>query len=217
MATKKTKKDKRGIIVDHFKEHVLLQGGNPASVFAFCKDIGIEEAEFYEYFGDFDQIVAEFWTELFAENIERLHGAEEWSEFSAREKLLSMYYSYFESLKMNRSYAKAILPESHANLGRTPVELKELQKAYKLWIKDIIAQGLRSEEIAQRSKLVELYDDLFWYQFLFILDYWRKDRSSGFESTDEAIEKAVALSFDLIEKNALESAFDFGKFLFQKR
>jgi hypothetical protein len=71
------------------------------------------------------------------------------------------------------------------------------------------------EEIAGRSKLSDNYDSLFWYQFMFLLDFWRKDGSTDFERTDEAIEKSVNLSFDLIEKNALDSAFDFGKFIFQ--
>ena len=100
---------------------------------------------------------------------------------------------------------------------RGAAELKELKGAYKQMVKEVVAEGQQNNEIAGRSKLNDIYDDLFWMQFLFLLDYWRKDRSAGFERTDEAIEKAVNLSFDLIEKNALDSAFDFGKFMFQNR
>ena len=216
-AETKEQEDLKGRIISHYQEHLLLEGKNPASVYAFCKDLEIDEAEFYQYFSDFDQIAAHFWVELFEQNIHRLEKTEEWSDFSAREKLLSFYYSFFENLKSHRSYANLILKEVHIARPKGASELKQFKSAFKSWSKVIIAEGQQKDEIAGRSKLNDIYDDLFWIQCLFLLDFWRKDRSAGFESTDEAIEKSVNLSFDLIEKNALDSAFDFGKFIFQNR
>ena len=50
-------------------------------------------------------------------------------------------------------------------------------------------------------------------QFGFILNFWAKDSSAGFEKTDEAIEKGVNVTFDLFEKSALDSILDYGKFM----
>ena len=50
---------------------------------------------------------------------------------------------------------------------------------------------------------------------MFLLNFWKRDKSVGFEKTEVAVEKAVILTFDLIEKNALDSALEFGKFIFQ--
>jgi AcrR family transcriptional regulator len=204
-------------IIEKYQEFLLLEGKSPASVYAFCKDLEISEAEFYQHFSDFDQIAAHFWLSILEATQERLQSSPEWESFSAREKLLSFYYGFFESLKGHRSYALLILKSVNMASPRGAEELKELKSGYKDMVKELVAEGQQNNEIASRSKLNDIYDDLFWMQFLFLLDYWRKDRSAGFERSDEAIEKSVNLSFDLIEKNALDSAFDFGKFMFQNR
>lgn len=212
---KKTGNTTRQKIIKAYQRHVLRHGENPSSVFAFCEDIKIEEGTFYKYFSGFEQIQGTFWRSLFEENLERLENTPEWEEFAVREKLLSFYFSFFESLKQNRSYALYSLKGGGQQLNPDRKELEELKKPYKRWIKALMAEGRNKEEIASRSRLSDQYDTLFWYQLLFLLDFWRKDGSTAFERTDEAIEKAVNLAFDLIEKNAIDSAFDFGKFLFQ--
>lgn len=211
------KKDMKAQIIAKYQEYLLLEGKNPPSAYAFCKDLEIDEAEFYQYFSDFDQIAAHFWNDLFKQNLNRLEKTEEWADFSAREKLLSFYFSFFENLKSFRSYATLILKQVNIAKPKGASELSAFKEGFKKWSKEIIAEGQQKDEIAARSRLNDVYDDLFWIQCLFLLDFWRKDRSAGFESTDEAIEKSVNLSFDLIEKNALDSAFDFGKFIFQNR
>jgi hypothetical protein len=45
------------------------------------------------------------------------------------------------------------------------------------------------------------------------MNFWLNDKSKGFEKTDACIEKSFALSFELISNNAIQKAFDFGKFL----
>lgn len=52
---------------------------------------------------------------------------------------------------------------------------------------------------------------------MFVVDYWIKDTSSGFEQTDAAIEKAVNLSFELLSESTLDRALDFVKFLWQSK
>ena len=37
-----------------YREYLLTEGKQPASVFKFCQDIGISEDEFYKHFGSFD-------------------------------------------------------------------------------------------------------------------------------------------------------------------
>ncbi len=215
--TTRTKKkvDLRQKIMEQYQEYRLLNGHDPASVFAFCKQLEITEAEFYKHFNNFSQVSTAFWTDLFQNNIQRLESTAEYEEFSVREKLLSFYYSFFENLKNHRSYAMLTLKSQGFSLKREGNDLGLLKKHYKQWAKQLITEGKMKEEIAGRSKLSDNYDSLFWYQFMFLLDFWRKDGSTDFERTDEAIEKVVNLSFDLIEKNALDSAFDFGKFIFQ--
>jgi hypothetical protein len=214
---KAKKRDLKSEIIEKYKEHMLMEGRTPASIYAFCKELEIEEGEFYQYFNNFGQVASAFWTHLFHENLKRLQATAEFEEFSVREKLLSFYFSFFESVKKHRSYALLSFSKGMFSLKKESFDLTQLKKDFKHWINQLMIEGKTRDEIAGRSKFNDIYDDLFWYQFMFLMDFWRKDGSTGFEKTDEAIEKSVNLSFDLIEKNALDSAFDFGKFIFQNR
>lgn len=205
------------LIINGYKKYYLMHGHDPESVYAFCAELNIEEAEFYDHFNSFDQIRGAYWKSILNEVINALKGSEEFPDFSVREKLLSFYYAFLERLKKDRSFALLSLPADWINWTVSNNDLQDLKKEFKTWIKDLVHEGMASGEVAGRSKFNDAYDQLFWMHFNFILKFWKEDKSRGFEKTDEAVEKSVALAFDLIEKNALDSAFDFGKFLFQMR
>jgi AcrR family transcriptional regulator len=204
-------------IIEAYKEHVLLHGSKPASIYSFCKAMNITESDFYQHFNDFEQVEDAFWSEVFGVVVTATEQEAEFDAYSVREKFLTFYYNFFTELKNHRSYALLSFNESLFSIKPNNRSLGQLKKAYKSWAKELIYQAVNNNEIASRSKLTDTYDSLFWYQFLFLINFWRKDKSKGFEKTDAAIEKSVNLSFDLIEKNALDSAFDFGKFMFQNR
>ena len=46
-----------------------------------------------------------------------------------------------------------------------------------------------------------------------VIDYFVKDTSRGFERTDAYIEKSTALAFDVMQTQAIDSAFDLLRFL----
>ena len=209
--------DVRHKIAEAYREYLLLHGKNPESVFAFCKELGIGEEEFYAHFSDFQQIADNFWADLFEETRQALEGSEEYAEFAARDKFLSFYFSFFENLKKHRSYALKSLEGFSIRSATDRQVMKKLKSYFKAWAKQVVIEGKNSGEISGRSKISDAYDDMLWFQFMFLMDFWKKDRSRGFERTDEAIEKSVNLGFDLMEKNAIDSAFDFGKFIFQNR
>lgn len=213
-------KDERSLrseIVAAYKDYVLMHGHEPASIYAFCKKLEIEEAQFYEHFNTFNQVADAYWDDVLHGVIEDLKADAEYANYSAREKLLSFYYEFFSELKKHRSYALLSFQESLGTLKKENRHLDAMKQSYKQWIKSVIRQGTQEGEIADRSQLSNSYETMFWWQLLWLINFWKSDRSNGFQKTDAAIEKSVNLSFDLIEKNALDSAFDFGKFMFQNR
>jgi hypothetical protein len=78
---------------------------------------------------------------------------------------------------------------------------------------DVIKQGLESGELADRRFLSKRYKDGLWMQFGFVLNFWIKDNSAGFEKTDEAIEKGVNVTFDLFQRSPIDNLLEYGKFL----
>ncbi len=210
----KASKSTREAIKESYREAILTEGKRPASVFAFCKELGIKEPEFYKHFGSFESIEKAVWSDHLEEVTGKLNGDKDYASFTSREKILTFYFSLAEALKSDRSFLTHQL-KSWKNPAILPEFLKGFHQAFMDWAKPVIEGGMQSGDIAKRPLLDQQYHHLLWMHFLFILQFWAHDQSPDFEKTDAAIEKSVNLAFDLIGKGILDNAIDFGKFLYQ--
>ncbi|MBA3828389.1 MAG: TetR/AcrR family transcriptional regulator [Taibaiella sp.] len=199
---------------DAYIDHVLTRGERPVSVYVFAKDQGITEQEFYDHFASFDAIEAAVWTESVETTIQQAQGQEVWNGYSAREKALSFFYSYTEYLKSKRSFVVYSLKQIPPGF-LTPAVMKGAKELFDVFANEVIQQGLESKELEDRPFFAKRYKDGLWAQFVFILNFWVKDSSTGFEKTDEAIEKGVNLTFDLYQRSPIDSMLEYGKFLAQ--
>ena len=199
-----------------YMEYLLNNGHRPPSVFKFSKEIGIKEDEFYNYFGSFDGLERHIWKGFLERSLLRLRSDQAYAAFSIREKLLAFYYTFFEDLKTNRSFALLHL-ERQSRLELVPEFLKDFRAAFENYVEGLLKEGKSSGEIANRPYLDKTYPQVFWMQIGFLLMFWKGDNSPAFEQTDAAIEKSVNLAFDLIGKGAVDTAFDFAKFIFQNK
>jgi len=195
-------------------DYVLSEGKKPASVFSFAKKNKFAEEEFYKYFGSFDTIDSAIWADLFSETIKEVKAQEVWSEYSVREKALSFYYSFFELLKAKRSFVTYSMAQFKKGI-QTPAQLKESKQVFEDFSISLIQEGLESGEISDRKFISDRYKDALWMQVAFLLNFWIKDYSAGFEKTDEAIEKGVNVTFDLFQRTPIDNLLDYGKFLAQ--
>ena len=150
------------------------------------------------------------------ETIENLNAEESFLEYSSREKLLALYFTLIEVLKVNRSYAMMDLQKMKKG-DMKPSFLEAFKMKFHKFVDEILLQGKETEEIIDRPIIGDRYAEGLWVQTLFILQFWAYDESKDFEKTDAAIEKAVNVAYDLMGKSPRESMFDFAKFLFQNR
>ncbi|OZI08538.1 hypothetical protein BWI93_09110 [Siphonobacter sp. BAB-5385] len=205
-------------IKDAYMMHLLEEGQQPASIYAFAKKLKVKETEFYEYYNSFEQIESGVWVGFFEQTLVRLKSDEVFHTYSVREKLLAFYYTWIEVLTSNRSFVLRSLKDFRMQRSlRTPAALEEFKYQFEKFIKDLMAEGRESQEVKSRQLVETKYPTAFWYQTMWLLDFWSKDTSKGFEKTDTAIEKAVNTAFDLIGVSALDSVLDLAKFLYQNR
>jgi len=198
-------------VIEHYIDYVLTHGEQPKSVYNYSKSLGISEAEFYQLFASFDAIERAIWSASIVETIDTIRQQEVWANYTAREKMLSFFYSYVEVLKRQRSFVKYSLKGS----GRlsTPAVLAEVKMIFSNFSEELIADGLNSGELAERKFISKRYKDALWLQFAFILDFWIRDDSKDFEKTDEAIEKGINVTFDLFQHSPIDNLIEYGKFL----
>jgi hypothetical protein len=219
--TKKSKKKSssegfRRKLESTYKDYVLVNGQQPASVYKFCLDLGITEDEFYTQFGSFEGVEKSIWKGFIDEAISRLESDKTFSTFNTQEKVLAFYYTLLEIFKSSRSFIISQL-SNHKKLEVIPAFLKDFKFRYEEFIGGVLNDGLSSGEVAKRPYLDKRYPKLFWAHFALLLLYWKDDASPAFEQTDAYVEKSVRLAFDLIGKGVVDSALDFAKFIYQSK
>lgn len=218
--TRKTKKKAAGSleekIINAYTEYLLTQGAQPASVYKFCLDLGIQEDEFYDHFGSFEGLERHIWKQYITGTISRLRADKSFDQFSVQEKVLAFYYTLLETLKSNRSFVVHHLAH-HKKLEVVPAFMKDFRNEYEAFVGSVLAEGQKNGEVASRPYLDKRYPQLFWAHFALLLLYWKEDDSPGFEKTDAYVEKSVRLAFDLIGKGVVDSALDFAKFIYQSK
>lgn len=203
---------------DFFKgEYVLWMlrhGKRPVTVFRFCEELEADETDFYQYFNSFNALEKDIWADFFNQVHTAITGDPEFVTFSTHEKILSFFYTYFEVLKQNRSYV-VLQMEDFNYKQRAPWFLNDFKKLFKEWFKEIIGEGLGKEEIATRPLITEKYNEVFWFQLMYLTKVWINDESEQFSTTDAAIEKSTALLTELMKKGPVDLFIDFAKFAYQ--
>jgi len=193
-------------------DYVLTEGHEPKSVYLFAKNNEMTEEEFYRFFGSFEAIEQSIWSDLARKTVTETKGQEVWAQYSAREKALSFFYSFFELLKGSRSFAIYSL-KKHPRGFSLPRILENTKVIFESFADEILRDGLETGELTDRKFFTKKYKDALWMQFGFVLKFWINDNSTGFEKTDEAIEKGINVTFDLFQRSPIDNLIDYGKFL----
>lgn len=216
-ATKaKVKSITKDSIISMYMEYVLENERVPLSVYKFCKENDITETEFYNFFGTFDGLRKEIWSNFYTYTITLIHKSEGYAMLSNQDKLLTFYYTFFEMLTANRSYVLFTLKE-HREMMKNMEQLKGLRRNIKSFAGELIESANENKPLKITKQPVSIFSEGAWLQTLFILKFWMDDNSAQFEKTDVVIEKSVRAVFDLFETTPLESVLDFGKFLWKEK
>lgn len=214
-ATSKAKILNENQIISLFMDQILLEEHEPKTVYAFCKKNNIEESDFYTFFGSFESLKKEIWNKFLDNTITTLHNDDSFADYSPKNKLLTLYFTLFEVLTLNRSYVLYALKDNKAGLQNL-MQLKQMRTTFKEFVSSNIAtEELKSSKLSKITKPV--YSEGSWIQFLLILKFWLDDNSKGFEKTDIIIEKSVNTVVDLLDSKPLENIIDLGKFLWSER
>ena len=215
-ATSKKKLIDEDQIIALYMDYMLKTEHGSPNVYRFCKENEIEESDFYSFFGSFDSIKQIIWLKFFENATSNIEKEEAYITYSDKNKLLTLFFTMFEILTLNRSYVTFTLKENHQGLKNLK-DLKQFRNRFKNFIEEIIDDN-EANQIAQINKITKpLFAEGAWIQFLLLLKFWLEDGSKGFEKTDIAIEKSVNTVVDLLNTRPLENLIDLGKFLWKER
>jgi hypothetical protein len=203
-------------IISYYMDYVLEYNKNPNSVYNFAKINGFEESIFYNFFGSFEAIEKHIFKAFYDNTLNALESSESYETFDARNKLLSFYYTFFENLTANRSYAVYALGSNKKNLKGLQA-LTELKKSFNAYVGNLDIETLDIKDAKIEKIQTKAIQESAWVQLMITLKFWLDDTSASFEKTDIFIEKSVNTSFDILNIAPIKSVIDFGKFIFKEK
>ena len=188
----------------------------PHNVEDFCEQVNLDEDNFHEHFKSLKKVEKTIFNELFKNSLEVLNESEEFISFDGKNKLLSLYFTFFENLNLNREYVEVVL-KGCKNQLKSYKTLSNLKHSFIAFVDSLSL----SESILPIDGLEKIQAGFInhsaWAQLLMTIKFWLDDTSESFEKTDIFIEKSINTSFELIENKFLKNAFDFGKFVYKEK
>jgi hypothetical protein len=166
-------------IIEAYKE-MLITGEGEINSFTISKKVGISEKDFFQHFNSADDIARKIWSNLADTVIDSLNGSELFSSYPPRQKILSYYFTFFETALSERSFIEATINKSKS--------LKTYKEKFKQFVSDIVQEGIAVEDIKERLTLSNYYPEVLWQLHVRILHFWLKDVSDRFVETEKAIE-----------------------------
>lgn len=211
----KNQKIDKNILFESFITQTLKDEKMPKSVYLFCQQVGIDESDFYIHYGSLDGLRTALFEAFYTNTIELIEKQKGFDTKTSKEKLLLFYFTFFEVLQLNRSYVLFVL--SDTSMPKKWTDLRGLRSHFKNFASELIEIDNAQKEGPFSRRSTKLYSEAAWGQLLFLMQFWIKDGSAGFEKTDIAIEKSVQTVYTLFGNNALDTLFDFGKFLWREK
>lgn len=213
MATKKINEKE---IIEQYIDFKLTKKKDDFSVYEFCKNSKIDEGDFYKHFSSIKELEKQILLSLFNSSLIVLRESEEYLAYSKKEKLIGFYFTFFETLKLNRSIVLALISEKPSKIEQL-IYLNLLKTPFLQFFTGLDI-GMNLMEIEKLKSIQEKgLENVAWVQFLLIFNFWMNDNSIDFEKTDICIEKSVRTSFNLLENNSIHDLLDLGKFLWKEK
>lgn len=203
-------------IIKAFVEYVQHHGSAPNTLSEFCLVKHLESSKVRKHYRTISAIEKAAWAHWFEETFNVLNNSAEYKDYNARERLLSFYYTWLDTIKPARSYVQRA-PKLPGLFSALDLFLGDVEKAFLQYTHALVKMASAGEEIVARPVITNYYNRAVWQQFLFIMNFWIKDKSEEQSKTDEAIERSVNLLFELAARNQMDAIIDFGKFLFKSR
>jgi len=203
-------------IITFYMDYVVEHQCKPDSVEDFAQLQQFDDVSFYNHFTSFKDLEKMIYKVLFENSLAILKQSPEYHSFGKKDKLLSLYYTFFENLALNQEFIKLNLKGFENQLKALSV-FSLFKRSFIAFIDELdletFSLNVDSIENIQKKTIKESA----WIQLLFTMKFWLDDTSEAFEKTDIFIEKSINTSIELLDTKSLHNIIDFAKFLYKEK
>ena len=214
MAKKKEHISKERII-DCYMDAVVAQQGESLTLEELGQTYDFLPDDFHAHFESFTELNKVIFRVFIDNAIDVLGLSVEYGGFSKKDKLLSLYYTLFENLTLNREFVLLTIKSYGLNLNALPL-FSELKLSFIGFIDSLQIETLGLNDTLESIQKKSLQEGL-WVQFLLTLKFWMTDESPECEKTDIFIEKSINTGMELLNTKSLNNVVDLGKFLYVEK
>ena len=194
-----------------YLHELKAEGRPPVSIFKLCQSLGLSERDFFSAYASLDAVENHWWRGLMDQVIVSVESGVEWQGFSARQRMLAFLYAFTTAALDHRSL---LLLRLGLVGPLTPVpQWSALEARFDEFARSLLMHGRQQGEIASRGPISAAYPRALRLLLRSVVAFHLKDDSPQFERTDAFIEKSVAVFFDLVGRQVLDSGFDLLRFL----
>lgn len=204
-------------IFEMYGDYILNHGERPKNVYRFAKDNEFEEKDIYDYFSGFEQIERSMLVKLFNKAVELTWEINDSDDITAKEKLLNVYFIFFENMTMNRSLVLMILGNDKVQSANISAQLKEVHRDFVRTLDFNDWEVINSSKDVVKDFHEKTRAEALWLHLISAIEFWKKDSSPSFEKTDIFIEKTIDTGFELMDNEPLRKVVDLGRFLFKEK
>lgn len=189
-------------------ETMVVMDESPINALTLAERAGVDESTFYQHYANADAVGRQIWANLGEQVFGKLNESETFHSYSAREKLLTIYFTFFDQALTKRLFIERTLDR--------PALLSSYKDAFLQFVNDVVQEGIASEEIKERLSLSNYYGQMMWELHLRLIRFWLQDDSPRFEKTDRAVEVYAKLPLEFMGHNILDSVLETAKFSFNQ-
>lgn len=204
-------------IFELYGDYILNHSERPKNIYRFAKDNEFEEKDFYDYFSSFEQIEKMILVNLFDKSVELASEVNSSDEITSKEKLLNVYFIFFENMTMNRSLVLMILGNDKLHSAKISNQLKETHRHFIKTLDFNDWEMIKKANDDVKNFHEKAREEALWLNLVSAIEFWKKDTSPSFEKTDIFIEKTIDTGFEMMDNEPLRKVVDLGKFLFKEK
>ena len=203
-------------IIDIYMDEVVKLQSKPADIYSFAQVNKFKEEDFYEHFESFAALDQAIFKILFDTSVATLAESPDFVSFSKKDKLLSLFYTFFENLTLNRDYV-LITIATYGNQLKALTVFSDMKISFSQFMAmlnfETISLNIETVENIQKTSITEGA----WVQLLLTIKFWMTDDSAELQKTDIFIEKSINTSLELLNTQSFQNILDLGKFLYNEK
>ncbi len=202
-------------LIDFYMDAVVKNQGKPSDVDSWGAEYNFNPEVFHDYYEGFEDLDKTIFKTLIDISIETLLATPDFSAFSKKDKLLSLYYTLFENFTLNREFI--LLTIKGYGLSLNAISLfSELKESFMAFVDSLQMETLSLNDTMESIQKKSIKEG-FWIQFLLTVKFWMGDDSEQCKKTDIFIEKSVNTGVELLNTRSLNNIIDLGKFLYAEK